>query len=122
MVTGTAHPPDNSVDQVRASGIVGEHQTLNATESSIEKQSPNDLFVVIPAYNEATTIRDVVERTLRHAKNVILVDDGSQDGTGEFVKDLSITVLRQDRNSGKASALVLGFGRALEQGAKGVIT
>ena len=40
-------------------------------------------WVVIPAYNEAATIRDVASRTIRQIKDVIVVDDGSTDGTAE---------------------------------------
>lgn len=81
-----------------------------------------DVFVVIPAFNEVATVRDVVQRTLRCAEHVILVDDGSQDGTSEAVKDLPIILIRQDQNGGKASALILGFARALNEGAAAVIT
>lgn len=81
-----------------------------------------DVYVVIPAFNEVATIRDVVQRTLRCAEHVILVDDGSQDGTAEAVKDLPIILIRQDQNGGKASALILGFERAVKEGAAAVIT
>jgi glycosyltransferase involved in cell wall biosynthesis len=80
------------------------------------------VYVVIPAFNEVTTIRDVVERTLQCSEHVIVVDDGSEDGTAEAIKDLPITLICKDRNGGKASALILGFGRALQEGAEAVIT
>jgi glycosyltransferase involved in cell wall biosynthesis len=81
-----------------------------------------NVCIVIPAFNEVTTVRDVVQRTLRYAERVILVDDGSKDGTAESVKDLPIVLIRQEQNGGKASALVLGFDRALKEGAAAVIT
>jgi len=40
------------------------------------------IAVVIPAYNEAATIRAVAERALAQVPTVIVVDDGSSDGTG----------------------------------------
>lgn len=80
------------------------------------------VHVVIPAYNEAPTIRSVVERTLLYSDRVVVVDDGSEDGTGELIRDLPITLIRQDRNCGKASALIRGFGNALAAGAAAVIT
>jgi glycosyltransferase involved in cell wall biosynthesis len=83
---------------------------------------PDDLFVLIPAYNEAPTIRDVVERTLRHAGHVIVIDDGSTDGSGDLIRDLPVRLVRQERNGGKASALMAGFQIALSEGAAGVIT
>jgi len=81
-----------------------------------------NLLAVIPAYNEALSIRDVVQRTLRHIDDVIVIDDGSTDGTGDLIKDLPVTLLRHDRNLGKASALVRGFELALNRGADAVIT
>lgn len=80
------------------------------------------VHVVIPAFNEAATIRDVVERTRRHAEYVIVVDDGSSDGTGDLVDDLPITLLKLTRNGGKAGALIRGFDYALAAGAEAVIT
>jgi glycosyltransferase involved in cell wall biosynthesis len=78
--------------------------------------------VVIPAYNESATIRDVVTRTLAHCGNVIVVDDGSSDNTAQKLAGLSATVLRHDTNRGKADALCSGFARALADGADTVIT
>ena len=80
------------------------------------------LAVVIPAYNEAATIADVVTRTRRQLDWVIVVDDGSVDGTAEKLKELPVTLLRQEQNQGKATALWRGFDVALQQGASGVIT
>ena len=58
--------------------------------------SPERIAVVIPALNEALRIRDVVEGALRHCPNVILVDDGSDDGTVEAVAGLPVSVLTQE--------------------------
>lgn len=78
--------------------------------------------VVIPAYNEATTIREVVARTLAFCERVIVVDDGSTDGTAQALARLPMTVLRHDSNRGKAAALWSGIERALADGADAVIT
>ena len=79
-------------------------------------------WVVIPAYNETATIRDVVSRTVRQCKNVIVVDDGSTDGTAEALVDLPVTLLRNPTNCGKAASLWRGFQQALAAGASGVVT
>ncbi|THI86062.1 MAG: glycosyltransferase family 2 protein [Nitrospira sp. CG24A] len=79
-------------------------------------------WVVIPAYNEMATIRDVVLRTIRQTKNVIIVDDGSTDGTAEVLVDLPVTLLRNPTNCGKATSLWRGFQQALTAGASGVVT
>src|SRR6185312_13552967 len=91
-------------------------------ESTGQTTLHGDVYVVIPAFNEVATIRDVVRRTLQCSEHVVIVDDGSEDGTAEAIRDLPTALIRKDRNGGKASALLLGFGRALEDGAAAVIT
>ncbi len=79
-------------------------------------------WVVIPAYNEAATIRDVAARALRQTEHVIVVDDGSTDGTAEALVGLPMTVVRNPTNCGKAASLWRGFQQALAAGASGVVT
>jgi glycosyltransferase involved in cell wall biosynthesis len=79
-------------------------------------------FVVIPAYNEGATIRRVVEKTLHNIEHVVVVDDGSVDGTAAQLADLPVTVLRNTYNCGKAATLMRGCLYALAQGATGIIT
>ena len=69
------------------------------------------LSVVIPAYNEKNTIRAVVEKVLGtpYRKEIIVVDDGSDDGTREELQSLesetSVRLIYKDRNRGKGAAL-----------------
>ena len=74
------------------------------------------LSVVIPVYNEAATIAELISRV--HAadvpKQIIVVDDGSTDGTRDVLEGLkgryeNMSVLVQPRNRGKGAALRLGF-------------
>lgn len=73
------------------------------------------LSVVIPVYNEVHTIEEIVERVHRvdMEKEIIVVDDGSTDGTREKLRRLSkrgrIEVLYQQQNKGKGAALRRGF-------------
>ncbi len=74
------------------------------------------LSVVIPVYNEVGTIREVLERVraVPIPKEVIVVDDGSRDGTGDALRSLSspeLVVLYHDKNRGKGAALRTGFAR-----------
>ena len=80
------------------------------------------IAVVIPAYNEASTIADVVRRVCRYRDWVIVVDDGSDDGTLGRLDGLPVTVLRHAVNQGKAASLWHGMGFALEHCAGAVIT
>ncbi len=80
------------------------------------------IAVVIPAHNEAPTIADIAARARRQLDLVIVVDDGSTDGTREVLRDLPVTVLRNDANQGKAASLWRGMAFALEQGATAVIS
>ncbi len=79
-------------------------------------------WVVIPAYNEAATVRDVAIRARRRCPNVVVVDDASSDGTEQALAGLDVTVLRNEANRGKAGSLARGFEHALSQGAVGIIT
>ena len=84
--------------------------------------TPERIAVVVPALNEALRIRDVVDGALRHCPNVIVVDDGSDDGTAEAIADLPVTVLRHATRMGKGAGLRTGFGEALRRGLEAVIT
>src|SRR5690606_25663311 len=72
--------------------------------------------------NEALRIRGVVEGALAECPNVIVVDDGSDDGTAARIADLPITVLRHEQRRGKGASLRDGFAEALRRGFKGVLT
>jgi glycosyltransferase involved in cell wall biosynthesis len=87
-----------------------------------EDRVTSSYWVVIPSYNEAATVREVAVRARRHCPNVIVVDDGSADGTVQALAGLDVTVLRNDENRGKAGSLMRGFDHALAHGAAGVMT
>jgi len=75
------------------------------------------LTVVMPCYNEAGTIREVVKQVLEspYTQELIVVDDGSTDGTSQILDSLTdprVRVLRQDGNRGKGAALRRGFAEA----------
>ena len=81
-----------------------------------------NVAVVIPALNEALRIREVVQDALTHSPRVIVVDDGSDDGTAALIADLPVTVLRHPQRMGKGASLRSGFREALRQGARAVAT
>jgi len=74
------------------------------------------LSVVIPVYNEVGTIKEIVSRVqaVDLEKEIIIVDDGSTDGTRELLQEITLShenvrVLYHDRNQGKGAALRTGF-------------
>lgn len=82
----------------------------------------DNVAVVIPALNEELRIREVVLDALAHCRQVIVVDDGSDDGTRAAIADLPVTVLQHARRMGKGASLRDGFAEALRQGAQAVVT
>lgn len=82
----------------------------------------DSIAVVIPALNESLRIRETVLGALAHCPNVIVVDDGSDDGTAECIADLPVTLLRHPQRMGKGASLRDGFREALRRGYAGVLT
>lgn len=80
------------------------------------------VIVVIPAYNEAATLPEVVRGALVHAGAVVIVDDGSTDGMAGLPATGTVDVIAHSRNLGKSTSLVDGFERAIERGATQVLT
>jgi glycosyltransferase involved in cell wall biosynthesis len=76
------------------------------------------LSVVIPAYNEAKTIREIVRRVIAVPidKEILIVDDGSTDGTRDILRELDgqegVRVFLQPVNQGKGAAVSVGFRHA----------
>lgn len=78
--------------------------------------------VLIPAFNEAGTIREVVEAVLAHADRVLVVSDGSTDGTVARLSGLPVDVVEHAENRGKGLRLAEGLDRAFHDGAECVLT
>ncbi|HET6603318.1 MAG TPA: glycosyltransferase family 2 protein [Xanthomonadaceae bacterium] len=82
----------------------------------------NRIAVLVPALNEVLRIREVVTGALAHCPNVIVVDDGSSDGTLQQIAELPVTVIAHDERRGKGESLRDGFRAALARGCEGVLT
>jgi glycosyltransferase involved in cell wall biosynthesis len=81
----------------------------------------NGVWIAIPAYQEADTIRKLAQEALAHCPHVIVVDDGSSDGTAAQLDGLPVTLLSHPQNLGKAASLRTAFRYALSQHARCVI-
>ncbi|MBU1148464.1 glycosyltransferase family 2 protein [Patescibacteria group bacterium] len=78
--------------------------------------------IVIPAYNEESTIAKVLAEVKPLFPNIIVIDDGSTDNTYQIAKGLGVTVLRHMINRGLGGALGTGFQAALLNQADIVVT
>lgn len=92
----------------------GRTDTVNATPK---------ILVVTPTYNEAENIPKLIPAVLRQAPNmhILIVDDGSPDGTGRIVKEIMATnpnvhLLERQGKQGLGTAYVAGFKYAIENG------
>ena len=83
---------------------------------------PRHICAVIPSYNNGGTVVEVVRGVLRQGLPVVVVDDGSTDGTADALKDLPVHVLRHTRNRGKGRALKTGLEEARRQGYRFALT
>ena len=81
----------------------------------------NSLTVLMPVFNERRTVEQAIERVLEASlpvsdRELIVIDDGSTDGTSELLRDRSwpdgVRVLTHERNLGKGAALRTGLPHA----------
>jgi len=80
------------------------------------------VFIVVPAFNESRTIRGVIDELLSQYPNVVVVDDGSNDGTAESLRDSGALVLRHCANRGQGASLQTGIDFALLRDAEMIVT
>ncbi len=81
-----------------------------------------EVYIIIPAYNEQNVIRPVVEGILQHGYNVVVIDDGSVHPMDTTLAGLSIHLLRHPVNMGQGAAIQTGVEFALSLGAAYIIT
>ncbi|WP_338073696.1 glycosyltransferase family 2 protein [Kineococcus siccus] len=75
--------------------------------------APGDTWVVVPLYQEATAVGDVVRELRRSFPQVVCVDDGSTDGSADQARRAGARVVRHCINLGQGAALQTGFDFAL---------
>ncbi|WP_251445054.1 MULTISPECIES: glycosyltransferase family 2 protein [unclassified Microbacterium] len=82
-----------------------------------------DTWLIVPLYNEATVVQDVVREARRTFPNIVCIDDGSSDGSAEEALAGGAVVLRHPINLGQGAALQTGieFARA-QPGAEYFVT
>ncbi len=78
--------------------------------------------ILIPAYNAVATLRAVLDECLAFTMPVVVVDDGSTDGTARTLDGLPVILLTHSANMGKGAALKTGFDWAMQHQYDGVVT
>jgi len=80
--------------------------------------------VVVPTYNNAGTLEEVIKGLLTFTNNLIVVNDGSTDRTPDILSDFEsqVTIINHKQNKGKGTALRNAFKEAEKQGYEYVIT
>ena len=87
-----------------------------------QMQIGSDTWVVIPAFNEASVIADVVAGVRTFFPRVLVVDDASSDDTAAVARAAGAYTARHPLNLGQGAALQTGFDAALARGARYVVT
>ena len=88
--------------------------------------SPDRVTVVLPTFNERENIAEITQAVLRHGYRVLIVDDGSPDGTGDIADEIARThtgvdVVHRASKEGLGRAYGAGFQRALASGAEVIV-
>lgn len=87
------------------------------------KLTKDSVFILIPAYNEGTVIASVIRDVQKEGwKDIIVVDDGSEDTTYQEAKKMGVIVLRHTLNRGKGAAIKTGFEAAKKLHANSIVT
>ena len=92
---------------------------MNSTEESLRHEN---VWIVVPAFNEGPVIGDVIRQLREEYRNVVVVDDGSTDETYSNLQETGATVIRHAVNLGQGAALRTGIDYALSRGADVVVT
>ncbi|MFC8452902.1 glycosyltransferase family 2 protein [Kitasatospora sp. NPDC057223] len=75
----------------------------------------DDVWLVIPAYNEGTVIAEVIEGARKVFPNIVVVDDGSTDNSAEHIMTTGAHLVQHPVNLGQGAALQTGLAYALKQ-------
>ena len=81
----------------------------------------DSLYIVMPAYNEAAHLGGVLDSVKKQIRDVLVVDDGSKDGTADIARNCGAELLSRGYNCGKGQSLREGYSWALAHGYDAVI-
>jgi glycosyltransferase involved in cell wall biosynthesis len=81
-----------------------------------------NILLVIPLYNNRNTIEDVAGDALKSGLELLVVDDGSNDGGSELIESMGLSLLKHSENRGKGKAIQTAAAWAEEKGFSHIIT
>ena len=79
------------------------------------------LIAIIPAFNEESTIGDVIKATSRFVDEILVISDGSTDHTADIAKTTGATVIDNIVNRGLGKTIKRGYAEAIMRGADIVV-
>ena len=80
-------------------------------------------LAALPVYNEVRYVDEILDQVRRYADDVLVVDDGSTDGTSEKLRDRDdVVVIRHDENRGYGAALTTAFDYTIAESFAGIVT
>jgi glycosyltransferase involved in cell wall biosynthesis len=110
----------SAITEIQSSSMVTGEYAVRRNAPDVPSREA--VFIVVAAFNEASMIEHVIRRLHRLYPNIVVVDDGSSDGTADRLHGLDVYVLRHFINRGQGAALQTGIRFALLQGAEVVVT
>lgn len=96
--------------------------TLPASTYDSSEAESNDVLVAIPAYNEASSIGEVIRSVQSNVDSVLVVDDGSTDDTAAVAEAAGAEVVQHEKNEGYGAALKTAFTEAHQRGVEHLVT
>ncbi len=93
-----------------------EMTTTTSRETPAHDDGPDRFAIVVPAFDCAATIEGVVKEARQHVGDIVVVDDGSTDGTAESARRADAAVLVNPSNLGKGASLRRGLEWCRENG------
>jgi polyprenyl-phospho-N-acetylgalactosaminyl synthase len=79
------------------------------------------VFVIVPAFNEREVILSALQSLIQSHYSVVVIDDGSTDGTGALITNCPVYFLRHPINLGQGAALQTGMSFAVQEGAEIIV-
>lgn len=80
-------------------------------------------LAALPVYNEVKYVGGILDEVVKHARDVLVVDDGSTDGTADILASRNdVRVIRHQQNRGYGAALITAFEYTVDEGYQGLVT